>query len=95
MELLRICFLQSCTPPIILYPPVVAFSDALLALYFQPRFLAVKNLYVTARLFECRGKICQSDWLGSDGGLIKNYDRRLDEKNFYSVSFYQGERRDR
>jgi hypothetical protein len=51
---------------------VVAFSDALLALYFQLRFLAVKNLYVTARLFECRGKICQSDWLGSDGGLIKN-----------------------
>jgi hypothetical protein len=38
-------------------------------------------------LFECGGKICQSDWLSSDGGLIKIPDRRLDEKNFHSVIF--------
>ena len=55
--------------------------------FFLIRYLAVKNLDVTARLFERGGKICQSDWLGSDGGLIKIPDRRLDEKNFHSVIF--------
>jgi hypothetical protein len=54
---------------------------------FLIRDLAVKNLDVTAGLFECGGKVCQSDWLGSDGGLIKIPDRGLDEKNFHSIIF--------
>ena len=55
--------------------------------FFLVRDLAVKNLDVTACLFECGGKIRQPDWLGSDRGLIKIPDRRLDEKNFHSVIF--------
>ena len=38
-------------------------------------------------LLERGGKIGQPDWLGSDRGLIKIPDRRLDEKNFHSVIF--------